>query len=310
MVTAMVAPSCACNMRTAGLSLHSQVSTSASTTVSHMLTSSRQISARHGRSLQVVSSRRSFRIHASGEEGEPATNAEDDDDESGIVSQVEQADWRAFRARLVRSGLGTGGLDAVEDQEQELWAHPIVKPEAGCLLIAHPNAFTDSQQYFHRVVIFIFAHDAGGSAGVILNRPTQYSLGQLEEFKDLMPELSNCPLYFGGDVGPECTQVIHGVPGLEDSREIMNGVFMGGTSSIQESVRSGKSTPNDFRWFLRFAGWGPGQLEQEVEAGVWYLASCSKRFVLKQCIQLPKPLWNEVMEHMGPPYSDISRRAK
>lgn len=85
-------------------------------------------------------------------------------------------------------------------------------------------------------------------------RPTQYSLGQLEEFKDLMPELKNCPLYFGGDVGPECTQVIHSVPGLEDSREIMNGVFMGGTASIQESVRSGKSSPNDFRWFLRFAG--------------------------------------------------------
>lgn len=58
------------------------------------------------------------------------------------------------------------------------------------------------------------------------------------------------------------------------------------------------------------AGWGPGQLESEVEAGVWYLASCSKKFVLKQCIQLPKPLWNEVMEHMGPPYSDIARRAK
>jgi len=87
------------------------------------------------------------------------------------------------------------------------------------------------------------------------DRPTQYSLGQLEEFKDLMPEMSNCPLYFGGDVGPECTQVIHGVAGLEDSREIMNGVFMGGTSSIQESVRSGKSTPDDFRWFLRFAGY-------------------------------------------------------
>lgn len=45
------------------------------------------------------------------------------------------------------------------DQDQELWAHPIVKPEAGCLLIAHPNAFTNSQQYFHRVVIFIFAHE-------------------------------------------------------------------------------------------------------------------------------------------------------
>jgi len=303
MVTAAVVPSCACNV--AGLSLQSQVSTSASPTT-HLFTKNL---SRHNRCLQLGSGRRrtsSCRIRASGGEGLESSSGDDE----GILEQVEQADWRSFRARLVRSGLNTGGLDAVPDQDQELWAHPIVKPEAGCLLIAHPNAFTNSQQYFYRVVIFIFAHDAGGSAGVILNRPTQYSLGQLEEFKDLMPEMSDCPLYFGGDVGPECTQVIHGIPGLEDSREIMNGVYMGGTASIQESVRSGKSTPNDFRWFLRFAGWGPGQLESEVEAGVWYLASCSKKFVLKQCIQLPKPLWNEVMEHMGPPYSDIARRAK
>jgi putative transcriptional regulator len=270
----------------------------------------------HNRSWQVNSRRlRITRIQAAGEEeGEPASNTNDtggsEEDDLGMIGQVEQADWRAFRARLVRSGLGTGGLDSVQDEERELWAHPIVQPEPGCLLIAHPNAFTESQQYFHRVVIFIFAHDAGGSAGVILNRPTQYSLGQLDEFKDLMPELSSCPLYFGGDVGPQCTQVIHGIPGLEDSREIMNGVYMGGTASIQDNIRSGQSTPNDYRWFLRFAGWGPGQLEQEVAAGVWYLASCSKRFVLKQCIQLPKPLSNEVMEHMGPPYSDIARKAK
>jgi hypothetical protein len=52
MVTAMVTPSyacCACKVSTAGLSLHSQVSTSASTAISHMFASSRQTSARHGR---------------------------------------------------------------------------------------------------------------------------------------------------------------------------------------------------------------------------------------------------------------------
>uniref|UniRef100_A0A7I4F0M2 Uncharacterized protein n=1 Tax=Physcomitrium patens TaxID=3218 RepID=A0A7I4F0M2_PHYPA len=261
---AVVAPSyacCACNVNTPGmLSLHSQVSTSTS---AHMFKSSHQTFGSrtpHNRSWQVNSRRlRITRVQAAGEEeGEPAPNTNDtgggEEDDLGMIGQVEQADWRAFRARLVRSGLGTGGLDSVQDEERELWAHPIVQPEPGCLLIAHPNAFTESQQYFHRVVIFIFAHDAGGSAGVILNRPTQYSLGQLDEFKDLMPELSSCPLYFGGDVGPQCTQVIHGIPGLEDSREIMNGVYMGGTASIQDNIRSGQSTPNDYRWFLRFAG--------------------------------------------------------
>lgn len=49
-------------------------------------------------------SRRSFRIHASGEEGEPAKNAEDDDDEWGIVSQVEQADWLVWERYVCRSG--------------------------------------------------------------------------------------------------------------------------------------------------------------------------------------------------------------
>lgn len=56
MVSAAVASSyasCACNVRTAGLSLHSQVSTSASPTVSHTFASSRQSSARHGRYLPI-----------------------------------------------------------------------------------------------------------------------------------------------------------------------------------------------------------------------------------------------------------------
>lgn len=70
----------------------------------------------------------------------------------------------------------------------------------------------------------------------------------------MMPELASCPLYLGGDVGPDCTQVIHGVSGLEDSREIMNGVYMGGAAAIQQSVKSGQSNPSDYRWFLRYAG--------------------------------------------------------
>ena len=38
------------------------------------------------------------------------------------------------------------------------WAHPLFLPETGCLLLAHPQAFLHSQQYFHRAVIFLLTH--------------------------------------------------------------------------------------------------------------------------------------------------------
>lgn len=99
---------------------------------------------------------RSKRVYALGQEGESCSNAGDEEDD-GVKSQVDQADWRAFRARLVRGTFSTEALTE-QEKEQELWAHPIVAPEAGCLLLAHPNAFSTRQQYFHRVVIFLFAH--------------------------------------------------------------------------------------------------------------------------------------------------------
>jgi putative AlgH/UPF0301 family transcriptional regulator len=82
--------------------------------------------------------------------------------------------------------------------------------------------------------------------------------------------------------------------------------------SLENLLRLKKSMnmKPDFISLIRFvAGWGPGQLEREVAMGVWYLASSSKDVILKHCIRLPKPLWREVLEYMGGPYVDISRRA-
>ncbi|MCO5556269.1 hypothetical protein L7F22_009815 [Adiantum nelumboides] len=148
-----------------------------------------------------------------------------------------------------------------------------------------------------------------GSAGLILNRPTEYNLGQLAGFEELLPDFASCPLYMGGDVGANALHVVHGVHGLEDSMQVIPGVYMGGIKSMKASVQRGESKPDEYRWFVRYAGWGPGQLQREVAMGIWYLASSSKETILKPCIKLPKPLWREILEYMGDPYVDISRRA-
>ncbi|CAI7796245.1 unnamed protein product, partial [Closterium sp. NIES-53] len=187
------------------------------------------------------------------------------------------------------------------------WAHPIAVPETGCVLLAHPRAFGVSQQYFNRAVIFLLMHGGGmliplhsialrfgsptlpiplpslppsppchasrpqGTAGVILNRPSQYTLGQLAGFEELLPEFSACPLYLGGDVGSTSTHCLHGVADLVGgeggAREVCPGVYVGGYSRIKEHVGSGQSNSMDYRWFARYAGWAPGQLEREVAAG-------------------------------------------
>ncbi|KAI5078229.1 hypothetical protein GOP47_0005900 [Adiantum capillus-veneris] len=199
-------------------------------------------------------------------------SASDEAEDGDLQAKVQQADWRAFRARLLQK---TASLDAAaaavsaESGTPELWAHSITQPEPGCLLIANPTAFLSRQQYFHQAVIFLFAHSNEGSAGLILNRPTEYNLGQLAGFEELLPDFASCPLYMGGDVGANALHVVHGVHGLEDSMQVIPGVYMGGIKSMKASVQRGESKPDDYRWFVRYAGWGPGQLEREIAMGVW-----------------------------------------
>lgn len=61
-----------------------------------------------------------------------------------------------------------------------------------------------------QAVIFLFEHGADGSAGFILNRPTELTLGQLVAADTLLPEFADNPLYLGGDVGSDTMHFLHG----------------------------------------------------------------------------------------------------
>ncbi|CAI5937699.1 unnamed protein product [Closterium sp. NIES-65] len=201
-----------------------------------------------------------------------------EDESADIVSSL--GDWREFRARLIRGEVGVAGEEPGASGATD-GADALTVPETGCVLLAHPRAFGVSQQYFNRAVIFLLMHGPQGTAGVILNRPSQYTLGQLAGFEELLPEFSACPLYLGGDVGSTSTHCLHGVAelvgGEGGAREVCPGVYVGGYSRIKEHVASGQSNSMDYRWFARYAG----QLEREAAAGVWYLGACSPDSILQ-----------------------------
>ena len=249
------------------------------------------------------------------------SSAEDD------VAPALEGDWRDFRARLVSMESGAGSSTDEEEKVEEAsgpnlellreqnpalaaekpWAHVIGAPERGCLLVARGDNFTQGQQYFHQAVILMLEHNEKGSMGVILNRPTQYSMGYVSG--DESGPFARNALYFGGDVGDGTVSFLHGSSSVTGSVEVSAGVFLGGYESACELVKTGEVEANDCKFFARYCGWGPGQLQSECERGVWYPVACSKQIALKQVIQLPKPLWREVSELVGGDVGYESRKA-
>jgi len=64
-------------------------------------------------------------------------------------------------------------------------------------------------------------------------------------------------------------------------------------------VEAGEIASDSFRFFAGLMRWGPGQLNLEVDSGIWHLVACSRNLVAKHCLGLPVPLWLEIMDLVG-----------
>ena len=66
-----------------------------------------------------------------------------------------------------------------------------------------------------QAVIFLFEHSEKATAGFILNKPTEHTLGRLVGADALCPEFADCTLYLGGDVGHDTMHLLHGCSDIQ-----------------------------------------------------------------------------------------------
>ncbi|KAK9817198.1 hypothetical protein WJX72_010966 [[Myrmecia] bisecta] len=249
-------------------------------------------------------------------------------------------DWREFRASLVDKevaesqpeGAPSGvwasricqeNLHLLQQQDRKLaqegiWAHATQLPETGGLVIStHKVVGLTNDPRYWQLVIILLEHGQRGSTGLILNRPSSATVGDLLGWGYLQTEgtaskvqsafQENC-VYLGGFYAPnviarQAVRVLHGHKHLNGCQELVPGIYRGGELAAADEILGGKLRAQDFRFFAGAVRWGPGQLQQELATGFWYTAACSRSIVLKQCLQLPVPLWQEVLELMGSEYS-------
>jgi len=162
---------------------------------------------------------------------------------------------------------------------------------AGVILVAPPVLIDPN---FRRSVVFVCEHTSEGSFGLVLNHDV--SLGMSE----LVDELSTFKdsVRIGGPVQLDTLHYLHRYGDeLPGALEIADGIFWGGEiTELQQLLVEQNPTSEDLRFFLGYAGWTDGQLEEEINAGGWLLLPPSKKLVFDVD---PSSLWRDSMLALG-----------
>jgi len=166
----------------------------------------------------------------------------------------------------------------------------------GHLLIAGP-ALVDPN--FWRTVVLVGEHNEEGALGVVLNRSSETPVGEaLPELAELAEGMG--PVHVGGPVQPSAVVV------LADFADVENA-----DSLVLESVGflPAEVDPNALgdlrraRVYVGYAGWGPGQLDGELEEGSWIVEPARPEDVFTDD---PEGLWSNVLRRKGGPFAVLA----
>ena len=164
------------------------------------------------------------------------------------------------------------------------------------MLIAMPGMLDDN---FAGSVTLMCQHNDAGAIGITINRLSDYTLGevfgqlQLDCGDDIVRGL---PVLEGGPVAPDRGFVLHSpYEGYESSLLINDDIMVTTSRDVLTDIAGGKG-PGKFVVALGYAGWGEGQLENEMLANAWLSVSASTDIVF----DLPVPnRFDEALNRLG-----------
>lgn len=144
----------------------------------------------------------------------------------------------------------------------------------GHLLVAMPMLNDPS---FVKSVIYICSHSEDGATGVVINRPTTMTYAELFEKVHLTlldRHIETTPVFFGGPVQPERGFILHPYQVESQSQDwdssivIQNSTALTTSKDILEAIAN-NAGPKKMLLSLGYAGWTPGQLEDEISQNAW-----------------------------------------
>jgi len=156
--------------------------------------------------------------------------------------------------------------------------------------------------FFQRTVVLVCQHDAEGAFGLVLNRATGTKAGDMV-VADLPDLLKSCPLFLGGPVQPSALSFLVSDAFIPDANVIPN---LSLSHSLDALIELGESfSPTQkLKMFAGYAGWSPGQLEEEIKRKAWLTHPASLDLVFDT---QPEQLWQKILRDKGWKYRLLSQ---
>jgi len=158
----------------------------------------------------------------------------------------------------------------------------------GHLLVASPQLLDPN---FAKTLVLLVEHNEEGAFGVVVNRPVRKTLQELWREVGSAPCHSRLPVYLGGPVpGPLLS--LHTKPALAETEPIPGVFFSARKQNLDQLVLDEEPI---YKVFIGHAGWGAGQLENELYQGAWRTMPATA----ENLFSTADDLWETVFRQLG-----------
>jgi len=169
-----------------------------------------------------------------------------------------------------------------------MWSGKSLK---GQLLLDHGKL---SGSFFHRTVILICQHDAEGAFGLVLNRATGNKVGEAL-VANLSDQIKDQWLFLGGPVQPQALSYLHSDAYLPEA-DVLPNLSLGHSLDALVELGESYSVTQRMKVFAGYAGWSPGQLDEELGRDTWLVHPASIDLVFDPD---PERLWQSIIKKKG-----------
>ncbi|HET6514138.1 MAG TPA: YqgE/AlgH family protein [Thermodesulfovibrionales bacterium] len=194
---------------------------------------------------------------------------------------------------------------AWNERSRDPWVFPSSRMVGSSVSLEHHHSATElsrgkflvasrqiSDPRFMETVLLLIQHDSYGTAGLIINRPTEMRLS------DIFPDMKGLPgknqfTYIGGPVAMNQIQLLihfHGKP--QESQWVFGDVYVSSSKTVLEHLMKKPDAQTKFRAYVGYAGWTSGQLERELARGDWRVMEADADTIFDKA---PAEIWPDLI---------------
>lgn len=161
------------------------------------------------------------------------------------------------------------------------------------LLLSMPQLLDSN---FSKTVILLCDFVPDGAFGLVLNRPTEMPASSMVQLDPALIHANELPLCIGGPVEPQRGWILLGeIPRDAEYRTVADGLYLSTSPELLRRVLDTRPAPRA-RVLAGYAGWGPGQLDEELAQSAWLMSDVELDLIFEID---PTVMWETAIRRLG-----------